>query len=78
MSTIAAKQSFLTQVKESDMGSKGKMNNSHQDLKVIASLGVQFKHRKPPDIKVCYWGLPMDGVIKVNTDRASRGNPGRA
>ncbi|KAF9596182.1 hypothetical protein IFM89_007500 [Coptis chinensis] len=26
----------------------------------------------------CYWYLPLSGYIKVNTDGASRGNPGNA
>ncbi|KAF6142930.1 hypothetical protein GIB67_003886 [Kingdonia uniflora] len=73
-----AKQGTLTHIKEAAPKSKGVMKNNVQDLRIISKLGVIFKPRKPPDIKACFWELPVEGIIKANTDGASRGNPGRA
>ncbi|KAF6151285.1 hypothetical protein GIB67_020607 [Kingdonia uniflora] len=57
--------------------SKGRMYSNQSDLGILRSLGVPLHPSKSTLIKSCSWELPRKGKIKINTDGAARGNPGK-
>ncbi|KAF9623384.1 hypothetical protein IFM89_001304 [Coptis chinensis] len=57
---------------------KGYMDNPVHDLSSLHKLTVQMKYRKTPKMNECFWLAPPPGVIKINTDGSSCGNPGDA
>ncbi|KAF5197333.1 Cysteine protease [Thalictrum thalictroides] len=52
------------------------MDNNTHDLGIMKQLGLQTRIKPPPKVIECYWSLPPRGWLKVNTDGASKGNPG--
>ncbi|KAF5189663.1 hypothetical protein FRX31_020749 [Thalictrum thalictroides] len=54
------------------------MDNNTHDLGIMKQLGLQTRIKPPPKVIECYWSLPPRGWLKVNTDGASKGNPGIA
>ncbi|KAF6147588.1 hypothetical protein GIB67_035345 [Kingdonia uniflora] len=55
----------------------GSMQNCIFDLQIIAKLGVLSKVGKPSRVRSVYWSLPEPGEVKINTDGAALGNPGK-
>ncbi|KAF6156545.1 hypothetical protein GIB67_000010 [Kingdonia uniflora] len=55
----------------------GYMLNSQSDLGILHSLGVPLHPSNHIVVKSCFGELPQQGEIKINTDRAARGNPGK-
>ncbi|KAF9620149.1 hypothetical protein IFM89_010808 [Coptis chinensis] len=49
-----------------------------QDKDVLNNWGIERKLRRAPRIQPCWWTLPDNGVLKLNTDGASKGNHGPA
>ncbi|KAF6176409.1 hypothetical protein GIB67_010857 [Kingdonia uniflora] len=43
----------------------------------LRCLGVAIHSCKHPLVKSCFWELPRIGKIKINTDGAAKGNPGK-
>ncbi|KAF9606276.1 hypothetical protein IFM89_024185, partial [Coptis chinensis] len=52
------------------------MDNTTKDLTTVHNFQLQTRARSAPRMLECYWYLPPQGYIKVNTKGASRGNPG--
>ncbi|KAL0374197.1 UNVERIFIED_CONTAM: putative ribonuclease H protein [Sesamum radiatum] len=55
-----------------------KAKNWQGDLLVAAKLGFFFPKTTPQSPKVIRWRYPIEGWWKLNTDGASKGNPGCA
>ncbi|KAF6138701.1 hypothetical protein GIB67_009895 [Kingdonia uniflora] len=53
------------------------MKNSLADLSILHKIGVPLHPRKWVKVDSYFWELPNHGEIKINTDRAARGNPGK-
>ncbi|KAF5178256.1 hypothetical protein FRX31_032156, partial [Thalictrum thalictroides] len=47
-------------------------------FEILHNLELQTRVKKPLQVMECYWCAPPPGYVKVNTDGASRGNPGQA
>ncbi|KAF9624338.1 hypothetical protein IFM89_009621 [Coptis chinensis] len=58
--------------------SSGHMENSVHDLQILRHFKLHHKLRRAPKIFECFWLLPPPGILKINTDGCSRGNPGRS
>ncbi|KAF6159379.1 hypothetical protein GIB67_032150 [Kingdonia uniflora] len=50
---------------------------SQSDQCILHSLGVPLHPSKHIVVKSCFWEPPQQGEIKINTDGAARGNPGK-
>ncbi|KAF6146819.1 hypothetical protein GIB67_018472 [Kingdonia uniflora] len=53
------------------------IHNTQEDLNTVHVLRVPGQPRKETLIKSCFWDLPCMGQVKINTDGASKGNPGK-
>ncbi|KAF6135091.1 hypothetical protein GIB67_040402 [Kingdonia uniflora] len=62
---------------ETAMLTRGCMNNSLADLSILHKIGVPLHPRKQLKVASYFWELPNHGEIKINTDGAARGNPGK-
>ncbi|KAF6157117.1 hypothetical protein GIB67_041578 [Kingdonia uniflora] len=71
------KRKGLSNIQNAAFLSSDCMNNNQEDLSTIHGLRVPVHPRKVTLIKSCYWGLSSVGEVKINTDGASKGNPGK-
>ncbi|KAF5191552.1 hypothetical protein FRX31_018863 [Thalictrum thalictroides] len=53
-------------------------SNYSVDNTVMNKLNLSLKWDKAPTVKLCRWYPPRPPFVKLNTDGASRGNPGTA
>ncbi|KAF6163956.1 hypothetical protein GIB67_041204 [Kingdonia uniflora] len=71
------KRKWLKQIHDSAVLSTGLMFNNHSDLGILHHLGVAVQSSKNPLVKSFFWVLPRIGEIKINTNGAAKGNPGK-
>ncbi|KAF6143377.1 hypothetical protein GIB67_001321 [Kingdonia uniflora] len=71
------KRKWIKQIHDTAVLSSGFMFNNQSDLGILHCLGVAVHPCNHPMVKSCFWELPQKGEIKINTDGAARGNPGK-
>ncbi|KAF6164919.1 hypothetical protein GIB67_017122 [Kingdonia uniflora] len=71
------KRGLLSKIKDTAFLSKATMYNSMKDLSILHSLNIDLHPKKIPVIKSCYWEPPSAGEVRITSDGASRGNPGK-
>ncbi|KAF6150914.1 hypothetical protein GIB67_000080 [Kingdonia uniflora] len=71
------KTKWLSRIQETAYLSKAVMNNTQNDLSIIHSLRVPCHPRNDTNVRSCFWNLPEEGEVKINTDGESKGNPGK-
>ncbi|KAF6168093.1 hypothetical protein GIB67_011478, partial [Kingdonia uniflora] len=68
---------WINQIQDSAVLSTSLMHNNQTDLGILHCLGVAVHSCKHPLVKSCFWELPRIGEIKINSDGAAKGNPGK-
>ncbi|KAF6145553.1 hypothetical protein GIB67_037586 [Kingdonia uniflora] len=63
--------------KETAYLSKAVMNNTTKDFSILYCLRVPCHPRQDINVRSCFWNLPEEGEVKINSDGASKGNPGK-
>ncbi|KAF6174396.1 hypothetical protein GIB67_034153 [Kingdonia uniflora] len=71
------KMRIMSTIQDAATLSVGCMHNCTFDLQIIAKLGFLSKVRKPSKVRSMYWSLPELGEVKINSDGAALGNPGK-
>ncbi|KAF6141226.1 hypothetical protein GIB67_024310 [Kingdonia uniflora] len=71
------KRQWLKRIQDYAALSTSLMFNTQIELGILHYLGVDVYASKHPLVKSCYWELPRIGEIKINTDGAAKGNPGK-
>ncbi|KAF6165317.1 hypothetical protein GIB67_042733 [Kingdonia uniflora] len=71
------KKKIIGFIKDVAFQSAGCMHNSSFDLQIISNLDVPTKARKPKRVRSVFWSLSEVGEVKVNSDGATLGNPGK-
>ncbi|KAF6162880.1 hypothetical protein GIB67_021029 [Kingdonia uniflora] len=71
------KRKWYKQLHETTLLSQGCMNNSLADLSILHKIGVLLHSGKQLKVSSNFWELPNHDEIKINTDGAARGNPGK-
>ncbi|KAF6174510.1 hypothetical protein GIB67_004704 [Kingdonia uniflora] len=76
-SLAIVKWQWLKRIQDCAALSTSFMFNTQIELGILHCLGVDVHACKHPLVKSCYWELPRIGEIKINTDGAAKGNPGK-
>ncbi|KAF6174009.1 hypothetical protein GIB67_039960 [Kingdonia uniflora] len=71
------KRKWINQIQDSTVLSTSLMHINQTDLGILHCLGVVVHSCKHPLLKSCFWELPRIREIKINTDGAAKGNPGK-
>ncbi|KAF6145199.1 hypothetical protein GIB67_041394 [Kingdonia uniflora] len=76
-SLAIVKRQWLKWIQDCAALSTSLLFNTQIELGILHCLGVDVHASKHPLVKSCYWELPRIGEIKINTDGAAKGNPGK-